>query len=299
MYGMIQGMTDRHAPHGDKFECLAKDIPGAEGPCFTRDGRIVMVGPDQGRVLEVAPDGAITEIANTGGIPAGLQVDLNNDLWVADMGRGILRVTLKGGISCEAAVFEGRPIRGCNDLVFDRIGNLYFTAPGAPVGSDPAGRSGLKNPAGEIFCRLSDGRIRRLDSGFAFSNGLALSADEKLLIVAETYTKRLYAYDIVAPGSVEGKRLWAVLPGDHEGGPDGMDFDASGRLLVANWGGGAIELFAADGSGAGRIPTPFDNPSNVHFLGPESRTLLITEHSFNGLWRYEHDAPGQPLYGLK
>lgn len=33
-----------------------------------------------------------------------------------------------------------------------------------------------------------------------------------------------------------------LISGDHEGGPDGMDFDASGNLLVANWGSGFIDV---------------------------------------------------------
>jgi gluconolactonase len=281
-----------------KFTCLARDISGAEGPCYTRDGRILLVGPDQGRIVEVRPDGTPVDLANTGGIPAGLQVDRNNDLWVADMGRGLLRVSMAGRVFLEVAEFEGRPIRGCNDLTFDGKGNLYFTAPGAPVGADSKGRSSLEDPAGEIFCRLSDGTLRRLDGGYAFCNGLAVAAGDLLLIVAETLTKRLWAYDLPSPGAAVNKRIWATLPGKHDGGPDGMDFDERGRLLVANWGGGAIEIFEADGSAGGRIPAPFASPSNVHFLGGLSRSLLITEHSSNGLWLTEHDAAGQVQYGL-
>lgn len=33
-------------------------------------------------------DGQITEIANTGGIPAGLQCDRDNHIWIADMKQG-------------------------------------------------------------------------------------------------------------------------------------------------------------------------------------------------------------------
>ena len=29
---------------------------------------------------------------------------------------------------------------------------------------------------------------------------------------------------------------------DHEGGPDGMDFDENGNLIVAHWGAGFLEV---------------------------------------------------------
>ena len=267
---------------------LIKNIAGAEGPCYTRDGRLVMVEPSSGRVLEVLPDGTSETIANTGGVPAGLQLDVNNDIWVADMKLGILRVTLDGGIFEEAVTFQGAPIRGCNDCYFDGNGNLYFTAPAGSSGTDPCG---------ELFCRRKDGAVHLLDKGFAFCNGLAVSADDNLLVVAETFSKILWGYDISTPGKVTGKRTWGKLPGDHKGGPDGLDFDANGNLLAANWGGSSIDVFSPGGELINRMMLPFPSPSNVHFKGPGSKTLLITEHETNGLWEAEYSVAGQMQYG--
>jgi len=269
---------------------LIKNVKGAEGPCVTRDGRLVMVEPSAGRVLEVLPDGKSATIANTGGVPAGLQLDTNNDIWVADMKKGILRVTLDGQIFEEAVTFQGAPIRGCNDCYFDSKGNLYFTA--------PAG-SNADNPCGEIFCRRKDGAVHRLDNGFAFCNGLAVNHDDSLLIVAETGTKILWGYDIKAAGKVTGKRIWGKLPGDHKGGPDGLDFDKDGNLLAANWGGSSIDVFSPDGALINRLMLPFPSPSNVHFKGPDSTTLLITEHAEQGLWEAEYTTSGQLQFGWK
>jgi gluconolactonase len=214
-------------------------------------------------------------------------MDRNNDIWVADMKLGIFRVTLDGEITHVVSTYEGAPIRGCNDCIFDSTGNLYFTA--------PAGSSD-KKPEGEVYCRLSDGTVRRLDSGYAFSNGLAVTADDKTLIVAETFTKQLHAFDIVAPGEVVNKRVWATLPGDKFGGPDGMDFDVNGRLLVAHYGSSTVEVYEADGSWLRSLPMPFEKVTNVHFQGPGSTALMITENSENGLWHCEYETSGQPQY---
>lgn len=270
--------------------CIVRDILGAEGPCIDRDGHVFMVGPNHGRVLEVLPDGMTRDLVKYDGIPAGLQVDRNNDLWISDMKRGILRVNRDGRLFDEVVAFEGKPIRGCNDCSFDSKGNLYVTA--------PAGSSKDK-PVGELFCRRADGRVTRLDSGYQFCNGLAVSGDDRTLIVAETHTKKLWAFDIVEPGVVANRRHWGTLPGNHEGGPDGIDFDSQGRLLATNWGGSAVEIFGPDGAHIGQIRTPFARPSNVHFMGPGSRDLLITEHDTNGLWKTQHTCDGQKQYGWK
>jgi len=273
----------------EDFKCLIQGIDGAEGPCVTRDGRLFMVGPPAGRIIEVLPDGQARDLANTGGIPAGLQIDRNNDLWLADMKLGIFRIGMDGTIYPEVTTFENAPIRGCNDCYFDSLGNLYFSA--------PAGSSG-DNPVGEVYCRLTDGTVHRLDDGYAFSNGLVVTADDKTLIVAETFTKRLYAYDIIEPGHVGNKRLWGTLPGERYGGPDGMDFDAEGRLLAAHFGSGAVEVFNADGTHARSIAMPREQVTNVHFLGPDSTIIVVTEMSSGGLWQHEYGTRGQLQYGL-
>lgn len=270
------------------IQCIVKDIPGAEGPCVDRQGRVFMVGPSQGRIIEVRGGGSTRDLVQYDGIPAGLQLDRRGDLWVADMKRGVLRVTMDGTLHEEATTFEGAPIRGCNDCSFDSRGNLYITA--------PAG-SGKNKPVGEVYCRLADGQVRRLDGGYQFCNGIAVSGDDRLLIVAETPTKLLWAFDLPEAGVATNKRIWGKLPGEHEGGPDGIDFDEEGYLLATNWGGQAVEIFDPSGRHVGQIITPFRRPSNVHFMGPGRRDILITEHDTHGLWRTEHVRGGQKQYG--
>lgn len=270
------------------YDCtlIAKDIPGSEGPCFNLKGEFYMVAPNRGQIVRVTEDGKVTEFANTGGIPAGLQCDKRNNLWCADMKLGVLRIGPDGKVHNEVVEFEGKAMRGCNDCAFDSEGNLYVTA--------PAG-SGEGKPEGETYCRLKNGKVVRLDSGFQFCNGIAVSADDKTLIVAETITKSLWAYDIQAPGVLANKRVWAKHP---EGGlgPDGLDFDAEGNLLAAYWGGGSLDVFDPSGKLKKRITLPFQKPSNLHFGGARNATIYITEHDTNGLWKLEYEIPGQPQY---
>ena len=272
-----------------EFVQIAKGLRGAEGPVFDREGRLFMVAPGEERIVEVDENGTVRTYAQTGGVPAGLQVDRENALWCADMRRGVLRIPAPDRVEPVVTEYEGQPIRGCNDCIFDSRGNLYFTAPGG---------SSAANPVGEVFCRTAEGRVVRLDSGFRFCNGIAVSADDRWLFVAETFTKKVWRYEILAPGSVGPRQDWATLPGAHHGGPDGMDFDAAGLLLVTNHGAGTIDVFAPDGALVQRIRTPFAKPSNLHFGGPQGRWVYVTEHDEDGLWKFQWDRPGQPQYGL-
>lgn len=267
----------------NQFTMLADGIPGAEGPVLDAQGRLFCVAPREGRLLEIADDGTKRELANTGGTPAGLQITDDGRIWIADMKLGILRATPAGELEHTVSTYDGQPIRGCNDCALDSRGNLYFTA--------PAGSS-MDQPVGELFCRLLDGTVVRLDTGYAFCNGLAVAADDATLVVAETPTKKLWAYDLPAPGRVANRRLFATLRGEHKGGPDGMDFDAGGALLATNHGGSAIEVFDATGQPEEVIELPFAHPSNVHFGGEDGRDLYITEHTNNAIWRTRWHRPG-------
>jgi len=261
----------------EQIKQIATDVPGCEGPIFDLTGRFFVVSPPAGQILQIDLDrGEAREHANTGGIPAGLQVDRENNLWVADMKLGILKLAPDGKVSDVVRTYKGKPIRGCNDCAFDSKGNLYFTA--------PAG-SNKNTPVGEVYCREVDGNVHRLDNGYAFSNGIAVNADDRLLIVAETFTKSLWAYDILAPGKISNKRLFARLPGDDEGGPDGLDFDRDGYLLAAHWQGSSIDVFDANGGVSERIKLPFTNPSNIHFGGAEGNDLYITDLGNSSVWQ--------------
>ncbi len=272
------------------FTQIACSIKGAEGPLVTRDGRVFVVEPEASTILEIGPCGEKTVFATTGGIPAGLQLHRDGSIYVADMQLGILRVDRAGAVYGVVTEHDGHLMRGCNDCYFDSTGNLYFTA--------PAGSS--KNAAtGEVFCLLAGGQVIQIDGGYAFSNGIAVSSDDRLLIVAETFTRRLFGYRLDGAGRVTEKFLFATLPGEHFGGPDGIEFDAEGNLVATNWGGGHLEVFSPAGDLLRRVTLPFEKPSNLHFEGPGSRLLLISEHTTGGLWRTEWSCCGQVQFGWR
>jgi len=57
----------------------------------------------------------------------------------------------------------------------------------------------------------SDGSARQVGDGIAFPNGMAVTPDNAMLIVAECYARRLTAFDIAADGRLSNRRVWADL----------------------------------------------------------------------------------------
>lgn len=267
---------------------LAEGVPGAEGPLTDKIGRLWFVAPSLGEIRFLEENGSQSVLANTGGVPAGLHRNASGEIWIADMRRGILRLDNDLSIRPEVVEFDGKPIRGCNDLCFDHAGNLYFTA--------PAGSSAVK-PVGEVFCRLASGEVRRMADGFAFCNGISVSDDGSRVFVAETFTRSIHLFELDAPGVVGRRSRFADLPGSHPTGPDGMDFDAAGNLISTNYGEGTLDVFAADGSLVRRIYLPFKKVSNLHFRAPGSAELIVTEQETNTLRSLDYGAAGQSQPG--
>jgi sugar lactone lactonase YvrE len=113
---------------------------------------------------------------------------------------------------------------GCNEIVVDGRGNIYlnninFEFPG-----------GTFQP-GFIALATPDGKVRRVAEGLAFPNGMAVTPDNRTLICAESFGKKLTAFDIGEDGSLANPRLWASLG---EWGGDGICLDAEGAVWAAS-----------------------------------------------------------------
>lgn len=111
------------------------------------------------------------------------------------------------------AELRGPAGMGWNEIVVDGRGNAYIN-----------GGSG-------IALLTPDGSLRHVADGLAFPNGMAITPDNSVLIIAESYGKKLSAFDIRPDGSLSNRRVWADL-GD--GVPDGICIDAEGAVWYAD-----------------------------------------------------------------
>jgi sugar lactone lactonase YvrE len=100
-----------------------------------------------------------------------------------------------------------------NEIVVDGRGNVYV------------------NASGVIALVTPDGSVRQVADGGAFPNGMAVTPDNTTLILAESYAKRLTAFDIAADGSLSNRRVWADLG---TGVPDGICLDAENAIWYAD-----------------------------------------------------------------
>lgn len=285
-----------------------------EGPIAMPDGSVILVELVRGTLSRVTVDGKIEVIADLGGGPNGAA--LGPDGWIYVCNNGGIKFG-EGDSMLEAAVepddFEGgridrvnpdtgewatlytecdgRRFGGPNDLVFDKEGGFYFTDFGKSRGTEI-------DLAAVYYAQPDGSSVKRVVSGMFTINGCGLSADEQTLYVAETFSGRLWALDITAPGTIK-------RPGEAPGRIvyvstsfqmfDSLALDAEERICTATLFNGGITSVCADGTGAEHFPTDDEMTTNICFGGEGLQTAYITLSSTGRLVKTQWPRPGLPL----
>jgi gluconolactonase len=191
-------------------------------------------------------------------------------------------------------VFEAcgeHPLRGPNDLVFDRQGGFWFTDFGKDMGR-------TRDKGGLYYATPDGSHIVEHDFSSTGSNGVGLSPDESVVYVAETAAARLWAYDVPAPGEIAPRkgpfkaRVVTAIPRAQFF--DSLAVAASGRVCVATLFEGAITTIDPDGSWE-QHPTPDRMTTNICFGGQDMRDAHLTFSRAGLLVKTRWPEPGLKL----
>lgn len=155
-----------------------------------------------------------------------------------------------------------------NDGICDRRGRLW-------AGTMHVEAARERPPTGALY-RLVGERATPVEHEIGISNGLGWSPDGRTMYFAETFRGIVwaYAYDD-ARGEVGVRRRFCEID-VALGVPDGLTVDAAGRVHVAIWRGGRINVYEPDGTLAEAVLLPVACPTSCAFGGEDLRTLFIT-----------------------
>jgi len=198
-------------------------VVDAEGWVFT--------GLEDGRIIRVSGDGTrIDTIADTGGRPLGIELYGDDGLVVCDSERGLLTVDVaSGAVRTLTRSGDGAPLVVCNNAAVAADGTIYFSDSSSrfPV---EQWRSDLieQTGTGRLLRRAPDGTVDTLARGLQFANGVALTADESCVAVAETGSRRVRRVRLT--GARQGEQ--DVLLDNLAGYPDNIATGSDGLIWV-------------------------------------------------------------------
>ncbi len=208
--------------------------PGAEDVVVATHGPdegAVFTGTEDGAIWRVSPDGAkVDRVAETGGRPLGLELDLDGRLLVCDAHRGLLRVdTRSGGVEPVADSVAGVRMVFCNNAAIASDGTVWFSDSSTKYGIEDWKSDFVQNTrTGRLLRRDTDGTITTVLDGLAFANGVALAQDESYVAVAETGARTVVRHWLTGPQAGTRDHLAQDLPGY----PDNIARGSDGLVWV-------------------------------------------------------------------
>jgi sugar lactone lactonase YvrE len=254
------------------LEILASGFGLLEGPRVDEQNRLYFSDVQNGGIYRRGPDGAIEILIpkrkGVGGIA------LNQGGGIVCTGRSLIYWNEATRTSRDLFTeFDGRPLKGLNDIQPDDHGSIF-------VGSlEFDALSDNKPIPGNLFRVDPDGKVTKLWEGIETTNGMGFSPDRKYLYHADSTTYAVWVYDVQSDRTVKDRRVFAKLP---TGAPDGLAVDAEGGVCAAvvslrgaEIDRGGVMRFKPNGSLDWRLDVPARMVTSVTFGGKDLQDLYI------------------------
>jgi len=239
------------------------------------EGRLWFSSWGADEIVAVDLDGN-SEVMGRGGGGAGWAVNWLPDGRMLVTGGELTRVEPDGSRVRHADLSHISPY-GFSEITIDGRGIVYvnsinfnFADFNEVLGSGQApGKIALVTPGGDA---------REVADGLAFPNGMVVTPDNATLIVAESFARRLTAFDIGADGSLSNRRVWADVTGD------GICLDAEGAVWTTDVGPGDTGVCLRVREGGEVLDRiELDRPPYACMLGGEDgRTLFMVAQKWFG-----------------
>jgi sugar lactone lactonase YvrE len=218
-----RGLTGAFAANEALAGARAISLHAHEGPedaTVGHDGALYATTLS-GTILRIDQDTAeVSEFARTGGRPLGIEATADGSLLVANAYSGIQRISPRGEVTELLAAIDGKPLAYADDLAVSGNGVIYFSDASAKFGAQAWGGT-YEASLLDILEHGGHGRVN-------FANGVALSADERFLLIAETGNYRILRYWLRGPDAGTAEVVLDNLPGF----PDNVNTGEEGRFWV-------------------------------------------------------------------
>jgi len=257
------------------WEVVGEGYDFTDAACADAEGRFYFSDLPKGTLYQVNLEGTVEPWLEGGPKISGMKFGPDRRLYAATQGQVTGKEPKKIIVidpvskAIEDIAIDVNP----NDLVVTRDGWIFYTDTGAG--------QVLKVP---VTAR-NMGRPQPAAGGIVKPNGIALSPDQRFLVVSEYGGTNAWSFVIGAQGSLDsGERFMTLRApvGKVESGGDGMIADSHGRYYITSLEG--IQMFDHTGRMGGVIAKPSGQPCvSVAFAGQDHSWLYACAK--DKIWR--------------
>jgi len=266
-----------------KVEKFTGGYTFTEGPVWARDGFLLFSDPPESKIYKVVPGQKPGVFRGPSNKANGNTYDAKGNLYTCEsQSRRVTRTDKKGTVEVIAEKWEGKRLNAPNDIVVRRDGHVYFTDPA--FGEQANGR---ELDFYGIYHISPKGEMELISKPAGRPNGVALSPNGRVLYVANSDDRALYAYDLDGKGTASNERK---LVSGIDGPPDGIKVDEKGNIYVtAN----KLPIYSPAGKLVHTIEFA-ETPRNCAFGDADFQTLYVT--ALTSVYRVRLDVKGSVQY---
>lgn len=163
---------------------------------------------------------------------------------------------------------------------------------------DPAGRFwagsmalSFEKDRGSLYVLETDNSYQKVLDNITLSNGMGWSPDARYFYYIDSIPGVLKRFDYdLDTGKISNPKNLITFDAA-SGVPDGMSVSSDGKIVVALWDGGRIEIYEPTGAKVSEIKLGVSRPTCCTFAGPNLDILIVSTAS-QGI-----DRSGEPLAG--
>ena len=199
---------------------------------------------------------------------------LDRILVVLDTGAFLLDLAA-GAMTLVADPENGNELNRYNDSRCDARGRLFMSSVAKTYGSDAY----TPDQTGAFYMVDTDKSIHLITDGIQQYNCMVWTADNKQLLIADTYHEKLLCYDYdIDKGPVSGPRVVIDFAGK-QGMPDGVSLDVEGNIYVCHWS-GVVSMWDKEFNFVRNIPFPVPQVACGGFGGEGMKDFAVASAAY-------------------
>jgi gluconolactonase len=248
-----------------KVEKLSGGYRFTEGPVWSREGFLIFSDVPNNRVVKWVPGvGIQTYRENSAGANGNTFDPQGRLISCESRNRRVVRQAKDGTWEVLADRYQGKRLNAPNDVVVRKDGHIYFTDPA--FGEQIEGR---ELDFYGVYHITPKGELNLIAKPKGRPNGVTLSPNGRILYVANSDERAVYAYDLDGSGKAANERVFLK---DIDGPPDGIRTDEKGNLYVTC---NELAIYSPQGKLLKSIELA-ETPRNCAFGDPDFQTLYVT-----------------------